>query len=163
MQSDDVRGMFDRQYLGVWDLAGRDVTVTIARVVAGELTAQGGRKSKKPVVYFEKTEKALPLNKTNMKTIAGMYGFRASDWVGKKITLFPTQTTFGSDTVEAIRVRPMVPKGRSQGVVSQPVDPAIRARQDRAAGRVNGEQAHDVDPAVAAAAIEESLGEEPAQ
>jgi hypothetical protein len=158
-QSDDVRSMFDRLYLGVWDLCGRDVTVTIAKVVAGDLVAQGGRKSKKPIVFFEKTEKSFPLNKTNMKTIAGMYGYKASDWVGKRITLFPTQTSFGSETVEAIRVRPTVPKTRSQGIASQPVDPDIRARQDRAAGRV-----HDVDPAIAAAAIEEDLAdEEPVQ
>lgn len=147
----DVRSMFDRAYLGCWDLQGRDVTVTIARVVAGTLTAQGGRTSKKPVVYFERTEKGFALNKTNMKTIAAMYGYKAEDWVGKRITLYPTQTSFGSETVEAIRVRPTIPKSRSasQGIVSQPVDEAIRAQQDRAAGR-----ARDADPIEAANGVE---------
>lgn len=137
MQSDDVRAMYDATFLGAWDLCGREWVVTIAKVKQGELVAQGNRKSKKPVVYFEHTKKPLALNKTNMRTIAGMYGYRASEWVGKRITIYPTQTMFGPDTVDAIRVRPTIPQGRGQGVASQPVDPAMRAKQDRAAGRAN--------------------------
>jgi hypothetical protein len=105
----DYRSMYDREYLGEWDLAGKDITVTIREVKGAELTAQGGRKSKKPVVYFEGKEKGLALNKTNGKIIAGMYGTKTEDWVGKRITLYPAMTTFGADTVPCIRVRPEVP------------------------------------------------------
>lgn len=105
----DYRSMFDRDYLGHWDLAGRDVTVTIRDVKAGKLTAQGGRTSKKPVIYFEGKEKGLACNKSNGKTIAGMYGANTDDWIGKRITLFPTTTTFGSEVVDCIRVRPKIP------------------------------------------------------
>jgi hypothetical protein len=127
--------MFDRDYLGVWDLKGRDVTVEISKVVAATLTSQGNRKSKKPVVYFKGTEKGFALNKTNMKTIAGMYGFDADKWVGQRITLYPTQTSFGSETVEAVRVRPTVPRGKGESVQSQPVDPEVRAKQEAAANK----------------------------
>lgn len=106
----DWRSMFDRDYIGAWDLLGRDVVVTISRVEASVLTAPGGKKNKKPVVHFEGREKGLALNRTNAKTIAAMYGNDTSRWIGQRITIYPTQTTFGSETVECIRVRPTVPR-----------------------------------------------------
>lgn len=140
----DYRSMFERLYLGAWDLQGRDVTVRISRVIAATLTAQGGRTSKKPIVYFEGTDKALALNKTNAKTIAAIYGNNTDAWVGERITLYPTTTTMGSETVDAIRIRPVRPKGKnSQGIASQPVDPAMRERQNRAAAALEDEGQED--------------------
>ena len=103
--------MFDRDYLGSFDLQGRDVTVTISKVVGGQLTAQGGRKSKKPICYFDGKEKGLICNKTNSKTIASMYGNYVEAWVGKRITLYVSTTNNpdGSGSVECIRIRPTVP------------------------------------------------------
>lgn len=106
----DYRSMFDRDYIGSWDLGGKDVTVTIAKVEAKELVSQGNRRSKKPVVFFDGKEKGLALNKTNAKAVAGMYGTKTEDWVGKRVTLYPTTTQFGHDTVDCIRIRPTVPK-----------------------------------------------------
>ncbi len=105
----DYRAMFDRDYIGAWDLGTKDVTVVIAKVAAGELTAPGGRKTKKPVVHFNGKEKGLALNKTNAKTIAAMYGNDTTEWVGKAIAMYATTTTFGNETVECIRVRPTAP------------------------------------------------------
>jgi hypothetical protein len=122
----DYRAMFDRDYIGSWDLGGKDVTVTISKVSAGELTAQGGRKSKKPIVWFAGKEKGLVLNKTNAKAIAGMYGADTRQWVGKLITVYPTTTSMGSETVDCIRVRPRVPNGAAtrpteeEGATSEP-------------------------------------------
>ena len=106
----DYRAMYDSDYLGHWDLNGKDVTVTISKVEAGTLTGQGGRKARKPLVYFEGKEKAMALNKTNGKAIAAMYGSDTASWIGKRITIYPTQTQFGPETVDCIRVRPAVPK-----------------------------------------------------
>lgn len=106
----DWRGMFDRDYLGAWDLQGRDVTVVIDRVKAGELVGQGGRKARKPVVYFRGKEKGFALNKTNAKAIAAMYGNDTSKWSGQSITIYPTQTQFGGEQVDCIRVRPEKPQ-----------------------------------------------------
>jgi hypothetical protein len=108
----DYRGMFDREYLGAWDVAGRDYTLEITRVVVAELTGEGGRKNKKSVVYFKEAQKGLALNKTNARTIAGLYGNDTRAWVGKRVTLFATTTTFGRETVECIRIRPEVPRGK---------------------------------------------------
>lgn len=109
----DYRAMYDRDYLGAWDLpSGKDVTVTMKRVEAATLTGQGGRKTKKPVVWFEGKEKGLALCKTNAKTIAGMYGNNTASWGGKRIALYSTQTQFGSETVECIRIRGTIPRGK---------------------------------------------------
>src|SRR5882672_6382643 len=88
----DFRTLFDRDYIGAFDLQGRDVTVTIIKVIGGELTAMGGRKSKKPILYFEAKDKGMITNKTNAKTIATMYGNFTEGWIGKRITLFVSQS-----------------------------------------------------------------------
>jgi hypothetical protein len=107
----DYRAMFDRDYLAAFDLEGKAVVVKIRDVKAGELTAQGGRKSKKPVVYFDGKEKGLALNKTNARAIANLYGNDTDKWIGQRITLYPTTTMFGAENVECVRVKPEKPQG----------------------------------------------------
>ncbi len=129
----DYRGMFDREYLGAWDVAGRDYTLEISRVVVAELTSEGNRKTRKPVVYFKDAQKGLALNKTNARTIAGLYGNDTRAWLGKRITLFATTTTFGRDTVECIRIRPEVPRMAVQRTAPKPSDSDLRRQQEAAA------------------------------
>ena len=107
----DYRAMFDRDYIGAWDLPG-DVVVTISAVEAGEIKGDKGRKSRKPIIRFEGKEKALLGNKTNCKIIARLYGTDTDQWVGKRVTLFPTTTEMGGETVDCIRVRPQAPPAR---------------------------------------------------
>jgi hypothetical protein len=109
----DYRSMFDRDFIGVWDLQGRDVVVEIASVKAGELVSQGNKKSKKPILHFKGREKGMVVNKTNAHVIAAMYGNDTDKWVGQRITIFPTTTTFGRTELECIRVRPGIPKGKT--------------------------------------------------
>lgn len=115
----------DREYLFAFDLQGRDVTLTIERVTAGELTALGGRKSKKPLCHFRegKEKKPLALNSTNCKAIAALYGNDCDAWIGKRITLYPTQTQMAGETVDCIRVRPSVPAQKADKQPA-PADPA---------------------------------------
>lgn len=114
----DFRSFFDQPYVGAWDLNGKDVTVTISKVAGGEVMGDGGRKSRKLILYFEGKDKPMVCNKTNGKTIAALYGNDASDWIGKSITLYPTTTTMGSETKDCIRVRPRVPSKPSRGATS---------------------------------------------
>lgn len=107
----DYRTMYDKEFVYAYDLEGKDVTLTIERVSVGELVGTSGKKTKKPVVYFRGTQKGLALCVTNGKTIATLYGNKTEDWIGKRITIYPTTTIFGGATVECIRVRPAVPKG----------------------------------------------------
>jgi hypothetical protein len=111
----DYMTMFDSEYIGAWDLNGRDVVVTISRVQGMTITGEGGKKNKKPVIWFEGKEKGAIVNKTNAKAIAGMYGRDTAQWIGKRITLYPTQTQVGSETKECIRVRPTPPTEPTRG------------------------------------------------
>lgn len=107
------RTMFDNAYLGAWDIPeGRNVTVTIDRVVAGTLKSQRGT-DKKPLVFFKGKKKAMVMNKTNCKTIAAMYGTDVGEWVGKQIAIYSTTTQAGGETVPCLRVKAGAPRGRA--------------------------------------------------
>lgn len=110
----DYRQYYDRDYLAAFDLNGKDATVTIARVEGKELTGSGGRKAKKPVIWFEGKEKGMALNKTNGKTIASLYGNDTTAWIGKAITIYPTTTSMGGETVDCLRVRPKIPESKNK-------------------------------------------------
>lgn len=107
----DYRSLYDKDFIGAWDLQAGDLTVTIKKCIGGSLVAPGGRKSKKPVVYMAHTEKGFALNATNGKTIAALYGNYVEKWAGKRITLYKSMTRSpqGDGEVECIRVRPSVP------------------------------------------------------
>ncbi len=125
----DVRQLFDKEYLYAYDLQGKDVTVTIESVKGGTLVGTGGKSNKKPVLRFKGKEKALALNITNARVIAGLYGgFDAELWIGKAVTLYPTTTTFGSQTVECIRIRNVKPRARNGAEPAAPVEPATDER-----------------------------------
>jgi hypothetical protein len=110
----DYRSLYDKDYIGAWDLKDRDVTVTITKVIGGSLVGQGGRKSKKPVIYMKNTEKGFAVNATNGKAIAAMYGNHIEEWIGKRITLYKSMTRNpnGDGDVECIRVRPAIPAAK---------------------------------------------------
>jgi hypothetical protein len=104
------QSMFDQKWIGAWDLGGRDVTLTISKVVGATVILPGGEKNRKPVLYFNGTKsgRGLVLNKTNAKTIAAMYGPDITKWVGKQVTLFPSQTRHQGEMIDCIRIRPQV-------------------------------------------------------
>ena len=104
-----VLSMFDSDYLHHYDLPAAEYAVEIERVEAGELTAQGGRKQKKPIVFFSGHKKGLALNKTNAKAIISMHGSETDTWKGKRVTLYRTTTEMAGETVECIRIRPTAP------------------------------------------------------
>jgi hypothetical protein len=126
----DVRTLFDKEFIYAYDLQGRDVTVTIRKVVAGTLVGKGGKSNKKPVLYFEGKEKGLGLNITNARIIASIYGsFKSEDWLGKRITLYPTTTQFGSETMDCIRVRPKKPGANVKDAPPDPPAPPVEERE----------------------------------
>ena len=113
--TDDIRRMYDeKEYLYAFDLDGRDVTLTIESVAQGELIGDGGKKSKKPILSFVGAKKKLALNQTNKKILGAMYGFKVSELIGKQITIYPTTTKFGGDTMDCIRLRPTIPTPKKE-------------------------------------------------
>lgn len=106
-------------YIGAFDLKGRDFTLTIDGIEFEELTMQGGIKDTKPVIRFKEAKKKLIVNKTNASSIAAVTGTKhAEQWVGHKITLYPTKTAVGRNKEEdCVRVRETKPRGN---VTDQP-------------------------------------------
>ena len=118
----NVRDMFDNKHLAAEDLRGKDWTLTISKVVPGLLKKAGTSKvDKRPIISFAELDakapkgeeaKTLVCNKTNYKTIKALYGKTAADWIGKRITIYPTTCLFGKETKDCIRVRPDEPSGK---------------------------------------------------
>lgn len=105
----DFRTMFDRTYLGSWDLGEKDVIVQIERVEAAKVKGATGEEKRAPIVYFRGKKKGLVLNVTNAKTVAKLYGKHVEKWAGKAIALYATRTLAFGEEVDCIRIRPEAP------------------------------------------------------
>jgi hypothetical protein len=110
--------MFDNQYVGAWDLTDDedrpvDKTVTIEKVEKQKIKSQRGEETK-PVLYFAGTPKGMIVNKTNARTIAGMYGNNVNDWIGKRVTLYQAMTSTPDGEKPCIRVRPVAPSSAKE-------------------------------------------------
>lgn len=104
-----VSEMHPSRYLKASDCEEGDLILTI-RELKQERVGQGKDAEDKWIAYFEEVDKGLILNKTNTNTIAKLYGDDTDDWEGKKITLFATEVQFGTEMMNAIRVRSRPPK-----------------------------------------------------
>lgn len=101
----DVRNFFPSKWLKAADLDEAGNTFTIKSVEISEF--RDG--SQKPSVTFEETDKQLTLNKTNFSAIATLAGSTEStDWVGLAVTLYPSETNFGGEVKECIRIKTRV-------------------------------------------------------
>lgn len=99
----NIDSVFPSNYLKAGDLGGAQPVVTIDRM---EVEPVGRDKEIKPVLYFEGKEKGLVLNKTNAAKIAQLVGSKnTDDWPGCQIRIYATETEFGGETVECIRVK----------------------------------------------------------
>lgn len=103
-------------YLGAYSFDNADeVTVTITSVGKEKVTNPTGASEDCIVVHFEETEvngvtiKPMIFNKTNCERLEKLYSKYIEDWVGKRITIFKTTTTFGRDIVECLRIKDEVP------------------------------------------------------
>jgi hypothetical protein len=90
----------------------REVTFTIAKVVKGNLTGVGGKKSNKPALHWEEKAKdgspikPLAVGAKCCAQIAQATGSTdMADWPGKKVTLFVDQDRVSGEMRPCIRVR----------------------------------------------------------
>lgn len=82
--------LYPGRFLKAGDFKGKQVTLTISEVRIEELVGDKGPQIK-GVISFEKTEKQWALNKTNGICLKEMFGRQVQEWVGKRVTLFPSQ------------------------------------------------------------------------
>jgi hypothetical protein len=109
----DYRAFFDSRVLRVWHLDGKDKTFTIEKVTR-LTTVMKGEEKKQPLIRFKGVPLPFALNKTNGATVEQLYGRNPKNWVGKRLTLYPTQTQVGRNTVDCIRVRNQAPTSKGQ-------------------------------------------------
>src|SRR5665648_934517 len=103
--------LMNPEYIGAyWLPEGEDVTVVIDYVVREVITGTGGKKEECTVAHLKGGVKPFILNATNSKTIAKLYGNFIEDWAGRPITLFASTARLAGDTVECLRIRPVVAK-----------------------------------------------------
>lgn len=113
--NDDIRNFYDRNFIQAFDLQGRDVTITIAGVRKEKIRGTKGGEAPKSrcIIKIQGRDlEFIPCKTDAVKVIGGMYGTKTSAWVGKRITIYPTQTQAFGETVDCIRVRPTIPKDK---------------------------------------------------
>lgn len=99
----DFDELYPNRFLKAGEFKGRDVTLTISKVVLEELAGKNGPEMK-GILSFERTPKQLVLNKTNGLCLKALFGRNTDEWIGKKVTFFPAEIQF-EDNDLAIRVR----------------------------------------------------------
>ena len=82
--------------------------------VTEEEVGFGKDKEKKLCVWFTNDNRALVLNKTNIRTLAGAFGDPCKDWIGRIVIVFPTMAEYRGEMKPALRVRIPPPKGNGQ-------------------------------------------------
>jgi hypothetical protein len=82
------------------------------KTVTEELVGVGADQEKKLVVWFTNSPKGLALNRTNNRTLRGVYGDDTAGWAGKLIVVFQTTADYRGRLVPALRVRIPPPRHR---------------------------------------------------
>lgn len=104
-----MSAVFPSKYVRAADLNGKTVTLTIQKCVMEEMMNHSKEKERKPVLYFRNATKGLVLNRTNGMIIANLYGDETDEWVGRKISIYPTKVKAFGELQDAIRVKEEVP------------------------------------------------------
>ena len=98
------------------DLEGEDRAVRIDNVTREEFEAKDGKPGQvKLALHFRGLDIALLLNNTNATTMVDLFGDETDEWVGKRILLRPTETTFGKKMVPCIRIKGEVKSEPKEG------------------------------------------------
>ena len=99
-------------YLGAYALdEGQELILTISYVREETVTGPDGKKEDCTVMHFAEKVKPMILNVTNAKTITKIYNTPyIENWAGKKIQIYVAQVKAFGDLVDALRIRPFIPK-----------------------------------------------------
>lgn len=118
-----INDAFPSKYLKASDLKGAEPVVTMDRV---EYEPVGQDKEMKAVLYFVGKEKGLVLNKTNANKITQLAQSPVTeDWHGQQIKLYPTETSFGGEMVDCIRVKAATRPGQRPAPKPVPPPPPV--------------------------------------
>lgn len=105
----------ESRWLKAEDLQKRKHKVVIDSLEIVDFQEKNGKKERKVGLILQGKQKGLMLNKTNAKIIATQHGDNMEQWSGKEISIYPTQTDFGGEMVDCIRVEMPVPEAADDG------------------------------------------------
>lgn len=86
-------------------------------------------------MYFREITEGFVLNKTNLNTLAELFGPETDDWERQKIVLFVTKVEYGGKMVPGIRVRlpkqaPPAPEPQRPAPARRPAPVMTQAEAD---------------------------------
>jgi hypothetical protein len=85
---------------------GKDYEYFITHVTDENVAMQGQKPEMKPTLWFRGEEKCFPLNKTNCRVCAQLFGSTdTDDWADRKVVLFRDLTSSPQGIVPCIRIR----------------------------------------------------------
>lgn len=96
--------MYPGRFLKADMLKGKKVTVTITGIEGEDLIGENNKAKSEWIVHIKERPLHLVLNKTNAFCLYRMFGGDPHSWIGQRITIYPTTTKFGRDTLDCIRV-----------------------------------------------------------
>lgn len=126
---------FSSNWLKSADLNGKETVVTINSIEIESFKEEDGTKKKKVILAFDELDQKLIVNTTNRDVLVELYGDDTDDWVGQKISLYVTKTTFAGKRVDGLRIRDRVPKGKAPA----PKGKAVAVPQDNDSEDEEGE------------------------
>lgn len=85
----DFDQLYPGRFIKAGELLGRKVTMTISDVDLEDLQGEDGTPKAKAILSFKETEKKLVTCKTNGICLREMFGKDLTQWVGKRVTVFP--------------------------------------------------------------------------
>ena len=101
---DTYSELYPGRFLKADMLKGKHVTLTIKNIDIEELVGEKNKAEPKVVVSFAERPLEYVCPKTNGFCMKRMFGNDPHQWIGKRITIYPTTTKFGRDDVECIRI-----------------------------------------------------------
>ena len=96
--------MYPGRFLKADMLKGKKVTVTITGIEGEDLIGENNKAKSEWIVRIKERPLQLVLNKTNAFCLYRMFGGDPHSWIGRRVTIYPTTTKFGRDTLDCIRV-----------------------------------------------------------
>ena len=102
-----TKDLFPSKYFKSEDAKAKQIVTTISHLEM-ELVEQGQDQKNKPVLYFE-DQKPMLLNRTNTEALEEAFG-DSDDWPGHKIKIRCVKTNYAGESVDGLRVEPIVPK-----------------------------------------------------
>ncbi len=91
--------LYPARFLSGAMMRGRHATLTITRAYTEELRGERGTE-RKAILSFAETDKELVLAKINGVCIKAMFGRDVQQWIGRRVTFWPTDTLMPMPTAK---------------------------------------------------------------